>query len=164
GRHAGPPSEEWPCPAKSICPSPRWTDRVPRPACPPGIPPGRASWRSCISRARPACSCCTATFTTWSAVPPASNSPTATCPRSWPRQVSGTGALARHYARARGLPPLAGNAPKRLQGMVQHLPARLGEPPSGPRAPENVLLPLARFVERGLLEDDPARRKSFALV
>ncbi len=68
------------------------------------------------------------------------------------------------YDLARGLRPLAGANPKRLQAMVSHLTARLGDPASWPRDPENLLAALDRFIERGLLEEDPARRKSVGIV
>jgi SpoVK/Ycf46/Vps4 family AAA+-type ATPase len=48
--------------------------------------------------------------------------------------------------------------------MVQHLSARLGEPGSWPRDPENILLLLDRFIERNLLETDPAQRKSIGII
>jgi AAA+ superfamily predicted ATPase len=68
------------------------------------------------------------------------------------------------YDLARGLRPLAGANPKRLQAMVSHLTARLGDPGSWPRDPENLLATLDRFIERGLLEEDPAKRKSVGII
>jgi AAA+ superfamily predicted ATPase len=67
-----------------------------------------------------------------------------------------------NYDLARGLRPLAGASPKRLQAMAQHLSARLGDPASWPRDPENVLLVLDRFIERSLLDED--RRKSLGII
>lgn len=79
-------------------------------------------------------------------------------------QLFGSWDLVLHYDLARGLRPLAGRDQKRLHGMMQVLTARFGEPATWPRDPENVLLWLDRFIERNLLEDDPARRKSVGMV
>jgi AAA+ superfamily predicted ATPase len=79
-------------------------------------------------------------------------------------QVFGSWDVVMHYDMARGLRPLAGGDAKRLQTMAQYLAARLGEPASWPRDPETLLLALDRFIERSLLEDDPARRKRVGIV
>jgi AAA+ superfamily predicted ATPase len=78
-------------------------------------------------------------------------------------QLFGSWDVVLHYDMARGLRPLAGSDPKRLQAMVQFLSGRLGDPGSWPRDPETLLLALDRFIERSLLEDDPSRRKSLAI-
>jgi AAA+ superfamily predicted ATPase len=69
-----------------------------------------------------------------------------------------------HYDMARGLRPLAGAEPKRLQNMVRYLAGQGGEPAAWPRDPENLLLALDRMIERSLLEEDPARRKKVAIL
>jgi AAA+ superfamily predicted ATPase len=69
-----------------------------------------------------------------------------------------------HYDMARGLRPLAGADARRLQGMVQYLAARGGEPAAWPRDPENLLLALDRLIERGLVEEEPSRRKKLAIL
>src|SRR5262249_19056894 len=74
-------------------------------------------------------------------------------------QVFGAWDLVLHYDLARGLRPLAGGDPKRLQAMVQALATRLGDPGSWPRDPDNVLLTLDRFIERSLLDDDASRKR-----
>jgi AAA+ superfamily predicted ATPase len=79
-------------------------------------------------------------------------------------QVFGAWDVVVQYDLARGLRPLAGSDVKRHQAMMQHLTARLGDPASWPRDPDNLLLVLDRFIERTLLEDDPARRKRIGLV
>ena len=79
-------------------------------------------------------------------------------------QVFGSWDVVLQYDLARGLRPLPGGDGKRLQAMVQHLAARLGDPGSWPRDAEGVLLLLDRFIERNLLEEDPARRKSVGIV
>lgn len=79
-------------------------------------------------------------------------------------QVFGSWDLVLHYDLARGLRPLAGGDAKRLQAMMQHLTARLGDPGSWPRDPDNLLLLLDRFLERTLLESDAARRKSIGII
>src|SRR6516162_5255485 len=79
-------------------------------------------------------------------------------------QLFGSWEVVLNYDLARGLRPLAGSNPRRLQAMVQHVAARLGEPVSWPRDPENLLLALDRFIERSLLEEDPAHRKSVSVI
>jgi AAA+ superfamily predicted ATPase len=79
-------------------------------------------------------------------------------------QVFGSWDLVLHYDLGRGLRPLAGSDPQRLQSMQRHLSVRLGEPSAWPRDPENVLLLLERFIERNLLETDAAQRKSLGLI
>lgn len=79
-------------------------------------------------------------------------------------QVFGAWDIVLHYDLARGLRPLAGSDPKRLQAMVQYLSGRLGEPGSWPRDPDALLLALDRFIERSLLEDNPTRRKSIGII
>jgi SpoVK/Ycf46/Vps4 family AAA+-type ATPase len=48
--------------------------------------------------------------------------------------------------------------------MVQFLSSRLGDPSAWPRDPDSVLLALDKLLERALLEDDPARRKSLGII
>jgi AAA+ superfamily predicted ATPase len=79
-------------------------------------------------------------------------------------QVFGAWDIVLHYDLARGLRPLAGSDPKRLQSMMQYLSSRLGDPGSWPRDPDTLLLLLDRFIERSLVEDDPARRKSIGII
>jgi AAA+ superfamily predicted ATPase len=79
-------------------------------------------------------------------------------------QVFGSWDVVVQYDLARGLRASAGGDRLRLQGMVQYLTARLGEPLSWPRDPDNVLLALDRMVERTLLEEDPAQRKSVGII
>lgn len=79
-------------------------------------------------------------------------------------QVFGSWDIALQYDLGRGLRAAAGNNPQRLQAMLQHLSARFGEAGAWPRDPENVLLLVDRFLERNLLETDPAQRKSVGLI
>jgi ATP-dependent 26S proteasome regulatory subunit len=79
-------------------------------------------------------------------------------------QVFGSWDIVLQYDLGRGLRSAAGNNPQRLQAMMQHLSARLGNAGAWPRDPENVLLLLDRFLERNLLETDPAQRKSVGLI
>ncbi|MBI3865232.1 MAG: ATP-binding protein [Planctomycetia bacterium] len=79
-------------------------------------------------------------------------------------QVFGSWDVVLQYDLARGLRAAAGGDAQRLQGMVQYLSSRLGEPSSWPRDPDSVLLTLDKLLERALLEDDPARRKSLGLI
>jgi AAA+ superfamily predicted ATPase len=53
---------------------------------------------------------------------------------------------------------------QRLQSMMQHLNGLLGAPAEWPRNPDDVLLALDRVIERNLIEDDPAKRKSLGVI
>ncbi len=79
-------------------------------------------------------------------------------------QLFGSWDLVLHYDLARGLRALAGGDAERLQGMVRRLTASLGEPASWPRDPDALLLWLDKFIERTLLEEDPKRRPSLAVI
>jgi AAA+ superfamily predicted ATPase len=79
-------------------------------------------------------------------------------------QVFGSWDVVLQYDLGRGLRPMAGSDPARLQEMMKFLAGRMGDPGAWPRDADNVLLLLDRFVERCLLEEDPARRKSIAIV
>jgi SpoVK/Ycf46/Vps4 family AAA+-type ATPase len=79
-------------------------------------------------------------------------------------QVFGSWDLVLHHDLARGLRPLAGDDGKRLQTMVQALGARLGDVSSWPKDPESLLPTLDRLVERTLLEEDTATRKSLGVI
>ena len=69
------------------------------------------------------------------------------------------------YDLGRGLRPLAGGDAERLQGMVQYLrrPARRARRP-GRATPTPCCSLLDRLIERNLLEDDPAKRKSIGII
>lgn len=79
-------------------------------------------------------------------------------------QVFGSWDVVVQYDLARGLRASAGGDGQRLQGMMQYLSSRLGDPTTWVRDPDTVLLALERLVERTLLEDDPSRRKSLGIV
>ncbi|MBS0202635.1 MAG: ATP-binding protein [Planctomycetes bacterium] len=79
-------------------------------------------------------------------------------------QVFGSWDIVVQYDLARGLRPAAGEDPKRLQGMIQYLSIKLGEPGAWPRDPDSVLLTLDKLVERNLLEEDSSRRKSLGII
>jgi AAA+ superfamily predicted ATPase len=79
-------------------------------------------------------------------------------------QVFGSWDVVVQYDLARGLRAAAGSDAKRLQGMVQYLSSRLGDSSAWPRDPDTVLLALDRLLERTLLEEDAARRKSLGIV
>jgi AAA+ superfamily predicted ATPase len=78
-------------------------------------------------------------------------------------QVFGKWDIVLSYDLSRGLRAMAGSDAKRLQGMMQYLTARWGEPITWPREPEKLLLGLDAYIERNLLEE-PANRKSVAVV
>lgn len=79
-------------------------------------------------------------------------------------QIFGSWDVVVQYDLARGLRAAAGSDPKRLQGMVQYLSSRLGDSTAWPRDPDGVLLALDRLLERTLLEEDAAKRKSLGIV
>lgn len=79
-------------------------------------------------------------------------------------QVFGMWDIVLGYDLGRGLKPMPGGDAARLQEMVKYLTARLGDLNSIPRDPESVLLLLDRLLERNLLEDDVAKRKSIAIL
>lgn len=63
-----------------------------------------------------------------------------------------------------GLRPLAGSDSIRLQSMVQHLSGFWGDPGSWPADPDKMLAAVDQFLERNLLTEAPARRKSVAIL
>lgn len=79
-------------------------------------------------------------------------------------QVFGTWDIVLQYDLGRGLRPLAGSDPQRLQSMMQYLGARLGEADSWPRDPDNVLLLLDKIIERNIVEPDGQKRKSISVI
>ncbi len=79
-------------------------------------------------------------------------------------QLFGTWDVVAQYDLARGLRALGGGDAKRQLAMMQLLTARLGDFATWPRDPEALLLRLDTFIERNLLEDDPARRKSVGIL
>ena len=78
-------------------------------------------------------------------------------------QVFGKWDIVLSYDLSRGLRAMAGSDAKRLQGMMQFLTARWGEPITWPREPDKLLLGLDAFIERNLVEE-PGKRKSVAIV
>jgi AAA+ superfamily predicted ATPase len=72
-------------------------------------------------------------------------------------QLFGNWDVVLHYDLGRGLRPLAGSDPARLQGMVQRLSARLGEPGTWPRDPDQTLGLIDRYLERSLVDENDAK-------
>lgn len=79
-------------------------------------------------------------------------------------QVFGAWDVVVQYDLGTGLKPRAGADARRLQTMMQHLGGQWGDPGTWPRDAENALLRLDRLLERNLLEEDPARRKSIGVL
>ena len=133
-------------------------DRAPRRSCPTGIRPGHASWPSCISPARPACSSCTATCTTWSAARRRRRRrATAACRSSWRRRSSARGTSCCSYDLGRGLRPLAGERRRRgCKAWCSTCRARSGEPAAWPRDPDKVLLTARAAASSGTCSKRPA--------
>ncbi len=79
-------------------------------------------------------------------------------------QVFGSWDIVLSYDLGRGLQPLAGADPKRLQQMMQHITSVLGAPNTWTRDPDKVLDQLEALLQRNLLEDNIANRKRIGLV
>ena len=79
-------------------------------------------------------------------------------------QVFGAWDVVVQYDLGTGLKPRAGSDAHRLQTMMQHLAGQWGDPGTWPRDADNALLRLDRLLERNLLEEDAARRKSIGVL
>lgn len=79
-------------------------------------------------------------------------------------QVFGQWDVVVQYDLAKGLRPAVGGNQKRLLDMQKFLTSKFGEPVSWPREPEPVLLALDKLIDRLLVEEDQAQRKSIALL
>jgi hypothetical protein len=79
-------------------------------------------------------------------------------------QIFGSWEIVLSYDLGRGLRPLAGADPKRLQQMMQHVSALLGAPNTWTRDPDKVLDQLESLLQRNLLEDNIANRKRIGLI
>lgn len=79
-------------------------------------------------------------------------------------QLFGAWDVTLSYDLGRGLRPIAGDDPKRLQGMVTYLSGSIGAPNTWPRDPDKVLDVLEPLLQRNLLEDNVANRKRMALL
>lgn len=74
-------------------------------------------------------------------------------------QLFGKWDIVLHYDLGRGLRPLAGGDAARLQAMVQRLSARIGEPGTWPRDPDQVLSLIDRYLERSLVDEAEAKKR-----
>jgi AAA+ superfamily predicted ATPase len=79
-------------------------------------------------------------------------------------QLFGAWDISLSYDLGRGLRPVAGDDPKRLQGMVQYLSGVIGAPNTWPRDHDKVLDVLEPLLQRNLLEDNVVNRKRMALL
>lgn len=79
-------------------------------------------------------------------------------------QVFGSWDIVLEYDLGGGLRPMAGTDGTRLAEMVKYLTSRMGGPAAWPRDPDSVLLLLDKFIERLLVEEEPARRRSVAII
>ncbi|HND51627.1 MAG TPA: ATP-binding protein [Pirellulaceae bacterium] len=68
------------------------------------------------------------------------------------------------YDLGRGLRPLAGADPKRLQAMMQYVASVIGLPATWPRDPDKVLDLVDQMIQRSLLVEDAATRKRTAFL
>ena len=74
-------------------------------------------------------------------------------------QLFGNWDVVLHYDLGRGLRPLAGSDPARLQSMIQRLSARIGDPGTWPRDPDQTLALLDRYLERSLVDENEAKKR-----
>lgn len=97
---------------------------------------------------------------------PAADGSTTYCnlPEFLAAQVFGSWDVVLQYDLAKGIRAISAGDAARLQPMIRHLTARLGDPASWPRDPDTVLLALDRLVERALMETEPAQRKSMGIL
>lgn len=79
-------------------------------------------------------------------------------------QLFGTWDVVLRHDLSHGLRVFAGADADRLRRMVGLLSERLGEPKTWPRDPDAVLDLLDRFIQRNLMEEDPARRLSVGVI
>ncbi|MDR3621506.1 MAG: AAA family ATPase [Paludisphaera borealis] len=63
-----------------------------------------------------------------------------------------------------GLRVFAGGSADRLRKMVALLSERIGEPKAWPRDPDAILSLLDQLIQRNLMEEDPAKRLSMAVI
>ncbi|HJT30903.1 MAG TPA: AAA family ATPase [Pirellulales bacterium] len=78
-------------------------------------------------------------------------------------QLFGAWDVVLHYDLGRGLRPLAGSDPARLQGMIQQLASKLGDAGTWPREPDPMLSLVDRYLDRTLVDENEARKR-IALV
>ena len=79
-------------------------------------------------------------------------------------QVFGNWGVVLGYDLGGGLRLLSGGDSGRLQKMVQHVSARVGNVATWPRTPDKVLALIERLIQHTLLKDDAADRKELAFV
>lgn len=80
------------------------------------------------------------------------------------RQVFGSWNVVLGHDLSRGLRPMPGGDPQRLQSMLRELAPRLGSPGDWPRDPEQALLLLDKYIERSLVEESPEKQRSIAIL
>ncbi|RJP32079.1 MAG: ATP-binding protein [Phycisphaerales bacterium] len=79
-------------------------------------------------------------------------------------QLFGSWDVVLQYDLAAGTRPKAGSDPQRLREMVAYLSARLGDMTQWTREADKSLLRFDKLLERNLVEDKPAERRSIALL
>ncbi len=145
-------------------PHQRTTGTGPRTMEPPGSRRGPASSPTCITPARPACSCCTATSTTWSGWATANPPSYGSLPEFLATQLFGSWDLVLRHDLGQGLRLFAGSDADRLRKMAALALERIGEPKSWPRDPDAVLGLLDQLVRQMLMEEDPARQVRLGVI
>ena len=79
-------------------------------------------------------------------------------------QVFGSWDVLLAYDLGRGLRPLAGKSPQRLQQMVKHVAGQIGSRATWPRDPDKALSSLDHIIQRNLLEEKASQRKSIGFL
>ena len=79
-------------------------------------------------------------------------------------QLFGTWDVVLRHDLSHGLRAFAGSDAGRLRGMIALLSEKIGEPRTWPRDPDAILDLLDRFLQRNLMEEDPARRLSVGVI
>ena len=79
-------------------------------------------------------------------------------------QIFGSWGVVLGYDLGSGLRLMSGSDPSRLQGMVQHVSARIGNPATWPRTPDKALSTLEHLIQHSMLRDDESQREELAII
>jgi AAA+ superfamily predicted ATPase len=87
-----------------------------------------------------------------------------TLPEFLATQVFGAWDVVLAYDMGRGLRPMAGTAPQRLQKMVQYVSEQIGGTATWPGDPDKALAAIEQIVQRNLLEENATQRKRIGFL
>jgi ATP-dependent 26S proteasome regulatory subunit len=79
-------------------------------------------------------------------------------------QIFGNWGVVLGYDLGTGLRLMPGGDSSRLQGMVQYVSSRIGNPAGWSQSPEKVFAQLDRLIEHGMLRDDKSQREELAIL